>query len=185
MAATGKISEKFIKELIKESIEMRQRAYCPYSKFQVGCVLVSSDGKKFQGCNVENSSYGLTICAERTAITGGVAHGMSSIKYLAVSADTPGPCTPCGACRQVIHEFSDENTILIYSNLKGDYQLSTIDECLPGAFTKHDLHSSQNGHAAVPIISKKIQKKSSAKPQKQKQKKAPQGAGKSKAAKKN
>lgn len=74
-------------------------AYCPYSKFSVGSVIIDSKGNKFKGVNVENCSYGLTICAERNAICAGVTAGMEKIKYICVVGDTDGPLSPCGTCR--------------------------------------------------------------------------------------
>ncbi|KAF4520521.1 hypothetical protein B566_EDAN004795 [Ephemera danica] len=103
------ISDATIQDLIHRSLAARERAYCPYSKFKVGCALLCRDGSVFEGCNVENISYGLSICAERTAIVSAVAAGHQAFVALAVAAelgDTFVP--PCGACRQFIAEFGVE-----------------------------------------------------------------------------
>ncbi|MGL6063826.1 MAG: cytidine deaminase [Fusobacteriaceae bacterium] len=120
--------------LIEEAITVRENAYAKYSNFKVGSVVVDEDGNKYKGVNVENGSFGLTNCAERTAIFSGVTNGMKKIKVICVVADTTGPVSPCGACRQVIKEFADENTIIILANLKKDYKLVTIEELLPYGF---------------------------------------------------
>ncbi|KRX07579.1 Cytidine deaminase-like protein [Pseudocohnilembus persalinus] len=134
-----KLEESQIKQLINDAIEVRKNAYSVYSNFQVGCALITDKDIKYQGVNVENASYGLTICAERCAITTAVTHGMKKIKVLAVTADTKTPVSPCGACRQVISEFSDKNTIFIISNIKGDYEIKNINDLLPGAFNPAHL----------------------------------------------
>jgi len=91
----------------------QKKAYCPYSKFHVGCVLIDSEGRRFYGCNVENAAYPVTICAERTAICHAVCEGMRKIAVIAVIGDSREICTPCGMCRQAICEFSDEKTKII------------------------------------------------------------------------
>ncbi|MFD0050745.1 cytidine deaminase [Actinomycetes bacterium NPDC127524] len=128
------------KTLIQEAIEARKQAYTPYSKFQVGAALLTADGRVYQGCNIENASYGLTNCAERTAIFKAVSEGAKGIQAIAVVGDTEGPVSPCGACRQVIAEFSDENTKIYLTNLKGDVTETTIQHLLPGYFAASDLN---------------------------------------------
>ena len=93
--------------LIDRAWETRERAHAPYSHFHVGAALLAGDGRVFTGCNVENLSYGLTICAERVAIGSAVAAGARDFLALAVVADTSEPISPCGACRQVMAEFGD------------------------------------------------------------------------------
>ncbi|CAJ1314063.1 cytidine deaminase [Paenibacillus sp. PK4536] len=129
-------------QLIQAAIEARKNAYVPYSKFQVGAALLA-DGKVYGGCNVENASYGLTNCAERTAIFKAASEGQRKIEAIAIVADTEGPVSPCGACRQVIAEFSDENTKVYLTNLKGDVTEWTIAQMLPGFFQAHDMDHSQ------------------------------------------
>lgn len=114
------------------AIESLKKAYAPYSGFKVGAVVVTSNGKVFTGCNIENSSYGLTICAERVAIFSAVAAGESQIEKLVVVANTPEPVSPCGACRQVMSEFGDFEVIL--ANLAGKYTTTRVSELLPYAF---------------------------------------------------
>ena len=128
------MKEKEILELIDEAIEAREGAYAPYSNFKVGAVVVDENNKHHKGCNVENASYGLSNCGERTAIFTAVSSGMKKIKKIAVVADTSGPVSPCGACRQVIKEFGDENTAIILGNLKREYKIMTMEELLPYGF---------------------------------------------------
>jgi cytidine deaminase len=98
-------------DLIQAALAVRQRAYAPYSKFQVGAALLSATGEIFLGCNVENVSYGLTQCAERAAITAAVALGQREFTLLAIAS--PGGVSPCGACRQVLAEFCADLPILL------------------------------------------------------------------------
>ena len=109
-------------------------AYAPYSQFKVGAALLSSKGEVFTGCNVENASYGLSNCAERTAIFAAVAHSGPglNIRAIAVVNDQGVPCSPCGACRQVIYEFGPEATVFFQSS-KG-WKESHITELLPEGF---------------------------------------------------
>lgn len=129
--------------LINEAIKVRENAYAPYSKFKVGAAILMNDQTLYTGCNVENASYGLTNCAERTAIFSAVADGKSTAKIeaIAIVGDTEGPIAPCGACRQVIAEFSDENTKVYLTNLKGDIAETSIKELLPGLFSLNDLQA--------------------------------------------
>ncbi|WOV88823.1 cytidine deaminase [Sporosarcina oncorhynchi] len=126
-------------KLIEEAKLARQTAYVPYSKFPVGAALLTEDGQIFHGCNIENSSYSMTNCAERTAFFKAVSEGVKSFKALAVVGDTEGPVSPCGACRQVIAEFCDRDMPVYLTNLKGDVQATTVEKLLPGAFSKEDL----------------------------------------------
>lgn len=125
--------------LVEKAIEARSKAYVPYSKFQVGAAILTSNDNLFLGCNIENASYGLTNCAERTAIFKAVSEGDTEIKAIAVVADTEGPVSPCGACRQVIAEFATEDTKIYLTNLQGDMKEATISEILPGYFSSKDL----------------------------------------------
>jgi cytidine deaminase len=125
--------------LVEKAIEARSKAYVPYSKFQVGAAIITSNDTLYLGCNIENASYGLTNCAERTAIFKAVSEGETEIKAIAVVGDTEGPISPCGACRQVIAEFATENTQIYLANLNGDVKETTISEILPGYFTSKDM----------------------------------------------
>jgi len=120
-------------KLIDAAQDVRQRAYAPYSHFQVGAALETEDGTIFKGCNVENLSYGATICAERNAVFQAVAAGHKKFKAIAVIADLPTPITPCGMCRQVLGEFGGE-TEVICTNLKKDVMVSSVGALLPAAF---------------------------------------------------
>ena len=125
-------------KLIKEAEKARKRAYTPYSKFKVGAAVLCADGKILTGCNIENASFGLAVCAERVAIFKAISEGSTKFEAIAVIGDTDKPCSPCGACRQVISEFG-EDIPLIMANLKGDVKIKKIKELLPEAFNKKDL----------------------------------------------
>ena len=131
------MKEEF-KKLIKEAEKARKRAYTPYSKFKVGAAVLSTGGKIFTGCNIENASFGMSVCAERVAIFKAISEGSTKFEAIAVIGDTDKPCSPCGACRQVISEFGEE-IFLIMVNLKGDVKIKKIGELLPEAFGKKDL----------------------------------------------
>ena len=129
------------KELISKAIEARSLSYSPYSHFAVGAAVLTKDGKVFQGANIENSSYPLCMCAERNALYNAMMHGYTKKDFvmLALSADTDGPCSPCGACRQVISELFPKDAPILMTNLKGALQETTISELLPFAFSEDDL----------------------------------------------
>ncbi|MGN7388535.1 cytidine deaminase [Sporosarcina sp. SAFN-015] len=125
--------------LIEEAKKAREKAYVPYSNFQVGAALLTADGQVIHGCNIENSGYSMTNCAERTAFFKAISEGIMDFKALAVTGDTEGPISPCGACRQVIAEFCDSNMPVYLTNLNGVLKETTVGELLPGAFSKEDL----------------------------------------------
>jgi cytidine deaminase len=122
--------------LIRLALAARERAYAPYSRFQVGAAVLTKDGRMFGGCNVENASYGLSNCAERTALFAAVAagYGPGDFTHLAVAGDTDAPIAPCGACRQVMLELGGEQLVVLQSNLRGDVARTTAGLLLPGAF---------------------------------------------------
>ena len=128
-------------ELVKKAIEARELSYSPYSKFKVGAALLCKDGKVFVGANVENSSYPLCMCAERNALYSAMMNGYKKSDFisLAIAADTDEPCSPCGACRQVISELFPRDGEIIPANLKGNIKTSNIEELLPFAFSGDDL----------------------------------------------
>ncbi len=122
--------------LLDEARAARERAYAPYSKFKVGAALLTKDGRVFAGCNVENASYGLCNCAERTAFFSAIAAGCRRDEFaaLAVVGDTDGPIAPCGACRQVIIELGGPDLTVWLGNLRGDTRETTARQQLPDAF---------------------------------------------------
>ncbi len=124
-------------ELIEVAKEYRENAYVPYSKFKVGAAVLTKSGKVYGGCNIENASYPVTNCAERTAIFKAVSEGEKELVAIAVVADTEDPCSPCGACRQVMAEFRIPKIIM--TNLKGNTKVVTLEELLPFAFSDKDL----------------------------------------------
>lgn len=128
------MTEEEILKYVDMANKVRERSYSPYSGFGVGAVLIDDKNRVFKGVNVENGSYGLTNCAERTAIFSAVTEGMKRISLLVITADTTGPVSPCGACRQVISEFADDNSVIILANVKREYKIVTIDELLPYRF---------------------------------------------------
>jgi cytidine deaminase len=123
-------------QLIEAARKARERAYAPYSRFHVGAALEAHDGTVFYGCNVENASYGLCNCAERTAFFAAIAAGYrrGQFKTLAVVGQTDGPIAPCGACRQVMIELGTPELEVILSNLNGDVEVTSAAALLPGAF---------------------------------------------------
>ncbi len=121
-------------ELVQAAIDVRQRAYAKYSNFLVGAALLAADGRIFTGCNVENCSYGLTNCAERTAVFSAVAAGQQQFDLLAIAST--GGVTPCGACRQVLAEFAPHLPILLVNVDQPSSIIETnLRDLLPGAFT--------------------------------------------------
>ena len=131
--------KKEILGYIDEVNLLLERAYVPYSKFPVAALLIDNNGKKYKGVNVENASYGLTLCAERNTITTAVTGGMKKIKLLVITGNTPEPISPCGACRQVIREFSDKDTVIILANKDGKYESTSLEKLLPYSFGPEDL----------------------------------------------
>ena len=124
------------KELVIQAIEARKRAYSPYSHYKVGAALLGKSGKVYLGCNVENASYGHTICAERTAVLKAVSEGEREFDAIAVVTRNGG--SPCGACRQVMAEFAPELTIYI-ADKNGEYRTTTLSDLLPDMFTPKHL----------------------------------------------
>jgi cytidine deaminase len=130
------LSPQAFDDLLALARSARERAYAPYSHFLVGAALLTRDGRQFGGCNVENASYGLCNCAERTALFSAVAAGCQpgDFAVLAVVGDTPGPISPCGACRQVMSELCDDAMPVLLGNLHGATQETTVGALLPGSF---------------------------------------------------
>jgi cytidine deaminase len=124
-------------ELMQRAREFQARAYVPYSNFPVGAVAVTAGGTVFGGCNVENASYGLAICAERTAVVSAVAAGHRDIEEVYVAGPPGVAITPCGACRQFMSEFN--RTMPVHCTTPEGVQTTTLDKLLPGAFGPDDL----------------------------------------------
>ena len=128
------------KALAKRALLARRFSHSPYSHFRVGAAVLTSTGKVFTGCNVENSSYSLTICAERTALFKAVSEGHKKFKAIAIASDENGFTPPCGACRQVIIELAG-NIDVILTKKNGETKIIPMKELLPLAFTKKNLDS--------------------------------------------
>lgn len=128
-------------ELVKIALKAREKAYVPYSHFKVGAALQTKDGRVYEGCNIENASYGLTNCAERTAFFAALADGCRPGDFikLAVVGQTEDVISPCGACRQVISELAADCEIVL-ANLEGKMLKTNIQNLLPGAFGAKDLY---------------------------------------------
>jgi len=133
--AAEQVADQF---LAAEAQRARRMAYAPYSSFPVGAAVLTREGGIFTGCNVENASYGLTVCAERNALARAVSEGHREILAIAIAADTPEPVSPCGACRQVLAEFNPRMKVIMLGR-GGRRSVSTLDRLLPGAFTKRSL----------------------------------------------
>lgn len=122
--------------LVAAATAARANAYAPYSNFRVGAAVRANDGRIFGGCNVENAAYGLCNCAERTALFAAVAAGIrpGGFSAIAVTGDTAGPISPCGACRQVLFELGGPGLRVLLTNLRGDLRLTTAAALLPDGF---------------------------------------------------
>lgn len=129
--------KKTIEKLLEEAKKVREKAYAPYSNFKVGASLLTEDGKIFTGCNVENASYGLSLCAERNAIFSAVSKGERKFKALLVVAQGEETVAPCGACRQVMREFGEFDVYL--ANTDGKIEKTKVSELLPKAFGPENL----------------------------------------------
>jgi len=125
--------------LLEAARAVQRHAYAPYSGYRVGAALEAMDGQAFVGCNVESASYGLTICAERSALVAAVAAGHRSFRRIVVVSDSDPPASPCGACRQMLAEFGLE--IRVDAVGPGRAQTWTLAELLPDAFTSHRLEA--------------------------------------------
>ena len=124
--------------LFAKACEAMEMAYCPYSKFQVGACILAEDGRTFEGCNFENASYPAGICAERCAVGNAIVHGARKFVAIAVAGST-AVAWPCGICRQVLREFSDESLPVIVGQRGKGYTVRTLGELLPESLTPEDL----------------------------------------------
>ncbi len=125
-------------ELIVLAKEAMEKAYAPYSKFKVGAALLAKDGMVFLGCNVENASFGATICAERTALTKAISEGVREFDKIAVVASSGDYAAPCGICRQVLYEFMPEGEVILDSDAEG-VKVMKLKELLPMGFRGEDI----------------------------------------------
>ncbi len=129
------LSDPVFDALMREAFAARQNAYAPYSRFPVGAALLADSGKIYSGCNVENGSYGLTICAERSAVFKAVSEGEKRFTAIAIVADSEKPIAPCGACLQVLGEFQTD-MMVIMSNTRFERRLMNINTLLPEIFRR-------------------------------------------------
>lgn len=134
------MNQKKSDSLIEKVIAAQKMAYAPFSNFPVGAALETKSGKIFTGCNVENSSFSLTICAERVAVFKAISEGEREYVQIAIKADSEEFCSPCGACRQVLFDFAPNLKVLLL-NSKNQIKEMTMRELLPEAFTKDVLKS--------------------------------------------
>lgn len=142
------VTDEELQRLKEEAVRAREYAYCPYSKFRVGCAVLTTKGTIYTGCNVENAAYPAGICAERTALTKAVSEGDRVFKAIAVITDSPNCASPCGVCRQFIREFSGPNTVdgkpfqlpvVMFDNTASKKLVMTIGDLLPNSFGPEDL----------------------------------------------
>ena len=138
----AKLTQEEIMALVDQAIESRKLAYAPYSRYKVGAAVLGADGKIYGGCNIENASFGLTNCAERTAIFKMVSEGCQTFRALAVvgASETPGTSGPCGACRQVISEFCEDvnETPIISCGQNRTYIMEPVISLYPRPFMKFE-----------------------------------------------
>ena len=127
-----------VEAMCSRALRARSSAYAPYSHYCVGAALLADDGTLWSGCNVESGSYGLTICAERTALVTAVAHGKRSFAAIAVATESSPPASPCGACRQMLYEFAPD-LLVVMLNPEGEEHWVTLRTLLPDAFSPHSL----------------------------------------------
>lgn len=132
--------------LAAAAIAVREHAYAPASRFRVGAAVLTADGRVFSGCNVENASYGLSICAERAAVCAAVAAGARELRAVAVATGLDEPARPCGACRQVLAEFGRDLHVLLVGN-RGARRETTLARLLPEPFTFADIPGASTGPA--------------------------------------
>ncbi len=124
--------------LVAAAVEARGRAYAPYSGFMVGAALLSKGGRVFTGCNVENVSYGLTVCAERVALFKAVSEGVREFEAIAVACGD-APCSPCGACRQVLYEFAPALKVILADGEGRWWEVVSLSDLLPRGFGPADV----------------------------------------------
>lgn len=131
-------------ELLALALEARKKAYAPYSGFKVGAALLCKNGRAYTGCNIENSAFSPTCCAERTAFFKAISEGETDFEKIAIvggkgDSEPNDLCAPCGVCRQVMNEFCDEKLVIILGKNKNDYAEYTLSDILPLSFGKADI----------------------------------------------
>ena len=122
-------------QLVKEALQMTERAYAPYSNFHVGAAILGRDGNVYTGCNVESAAFGAGICAERCAVGNAVSRGGTEFEAIAVASDGEELCVPCGVCRQLLYEFAPQMTV-ICADKTGRFEKYSLCDLLPHAFGK-------------------------------------------------
>lgn len=132
-----------LKNLIEIAKQARENAFAPFSNFKVGAAIETADGKIYAGCNVENASYGLTVCAERVAIWKAISEGEREFRQIAVVAETDELTPPCGACRQILWEFCGDVPVTL-ANLNGKTETVMMSDLLPRAFGREFLEQNKN-----------------------------------------
>ena len=140
----GALTDATVRAMVAAARAASDRAYCPYSRFRVGAAVLTEEGAIVAGCNVENASYGLTICAERSAVFQAVAGGQAMIRGVVIFTPTPEPTAPCGACRQVLNEFGPVAEVISVCDGPGVIR-TTVAELLPDAFGPRNLEPSRSG----------------------------------------
>ena len=129
----------FKDEWFEEVMEAQSRAYTPYSKFNVGALLVTEDDKYIYGANIENAAYPASICAERSALVSAYSNNITKFKALVVITDADGPASPCGVCRQVMKELCDDEMPVYLTSKSGEVIKRTVDDLLPLGFSGKDM----------------------------------------------
>jgi cytidine deaminase len=137
VSRAGDLPPHVLEQLAHSARSVQQHAYAPASRFRVGAAVLADDGRIFSGCNVENASYGLTICAERAAVFTAVANGVRAIRAVAVVTDLVDPARPCGACRQVLAEFGPSMQVVLLGSA-GSQLVTSLERLLPDPFTFHN-----------------------------------------------
>ncbi len=137
VSRAGELPPHVLEQLAHSARSVQQHAYAPASRFRVGAAVLADDGRIFSGCNVENASYGLTICAERAAVFTAVANGVRAIRAVAVVTDLVDPARPCGACRQVLAEFGPSMQVVLLGSA-GAQLVTSLERLLPDPFTFHN-----------------------------------------------
>lgn len=135
------VPERFIRKLIREATKARERAYAPYSGIKVGAAVLADDGKIFSGCNIENASYGLSNCAERTAVFKAVSEGRTKLQMIAIVTEKDEESYPCGACRQVLLQFNPRMTVVMTSTTNKKRTMK-LGDLLPHPFYPKQLRAS-------------------------------------------